>query len=441
MTASSTHRRSENPTSSERDAKAPQRRVRSVVVCGASVRSLAESAFQSGFRPLCIDFFGDADLRALLKRRRSRMVATLETFSKLPENLYRVRSNVPLVWAGGLENHLSILRQIELSRPLIGPKLDVVEKVRNPFVLAQLLTRAGLQTPEISTSGHESDRLWLRKSKAGSGGLGVELSKTASPLPSRNAAGNEYFQEYIDGIPMSATFIGSATSCRLIGIALQFSGWPGLGASGFQYCGNAGPVDIPERIEKEIRTAGQTVHALGLHGVFGLDFILRKGRIWFLEVNPRIPGSHLIHEQTQSDLNLFREHLSALGWRDANDANRRSTRQPAQLALRGIIWTRRGNVSSAGFTEADWRVSDSMRFADIPDTPEQITVGTPLCSVEVTAESREHLNDQLRQLAKHGRFRKLCDWPAFAETLGSFWKRFESNLFEDRRRQSPPRLR
>ncbi len=369
------------------------------------------------------------------------MVATLETFSQLPENLYRVRSNVPLVWAGGLENHLSILRQIELSRPLIGPKLDVVEKVRNPFVLAKLLTRAGLQTPEISTSGHESDRLWLRKNKAGSGGLGVELSKTASPLPSRNAAGNEYFQEYIDGIPMSATFIGSATSCRLIGIALQFSGWPGLGASGFQYCGNAGPVDIPERIEKEIRTAGQTIHALGLHGVFGLDFILRKGRIWFLEVNPRIPGSHLIHEQTQSDLNLFREHLSACGWRGANDANRRSTRKPAQLALRGIIWTRRGSLSRAGFTEADWRVSDSMRFADIPDTAEQITVGTPLCSVEVTAESREHLNDQLRQLAKHGRFRKLCDWPAFAETLGSFWKRFESNLFEDRRRQSPPRLR
>jgi hypothetical protein len=40
--------------------------VPTLILCAASVRSLAQAAIKVGIIPFCIDFFGDSDLRDLL---------------------------------------------------------------------------------------------------------------------------------------------------------------------------------------------------------------------------------------------------------------------------------------------------------------------------------------------------------------------------------------
>ncbi|MFN9720574.1 MAG: ATP-grasp domain-containing protein [Planctomycetota bacterium] len=435
MTASSTDLRSENPTSPERDVAGRQRGVRSIVVCGASVRSLAESAFRSGFRPLCIDFFGDADLRRLLQRRRSRFVSRIDSFSQLTDIISSIRSEIPLLWAGGLENHVEMLRDIARNRQVIGPDLSVVEQLRNPFRFSTFLTSNGLRTPEISASTRNSHRTWIRKITQSSGGLGVELLRDTSHQTLTDSNQGYYFQEYIDGIPMSAAFVATSRDCRMIGVALQFSGWPTLGASGFQYCGNAGPVELPTNIEMEIERAGQSVYTQGLRGVFGIDFILRQGRVWFLEVNPRITGSHMIYEYTHSRLNLFREHLTGLGVIEENSCG---TGPPSgKFALRAVIWSDKPSNSKLELNEQLWQVTEGIRLADIPESPEQLSVGTPLCSVEVVGHSLPNVLEQLRNMQEHPQHRTLCDWSAFSTEVSVFWQRLQENLTEEQRGQNP----
>ena len=328
---------------------------RSVILCGASVRSLAESAIAAGFHPLCVDFFEDEDLKNLLGSGRGRFVGRINSFQQIPQVIRSVRKSIPLLWAGGLENHTNLLRDISSTRAVIGPDLECVDQLRNPWKLYDWLTKAGIDVPRLATDATaESDCHWLRKSVTSSGGLGVGNKVAAGPTDAALNAGTAqtdvhvmvaplrdetidkaevpaaqwfaqsgvqlrdvYLQEYIDGVPMSATLCADESGLHLFGMCLQLTGWPCLGASDFLFCGNVGPVDPGEAVmRKVVAIARVLIECSGLRGVFGLDFILRQGKVWLLEVNPRLTASHMLFELQQPGL-LVHRHLAALGWKSS----------------------------------------------------------------------------------------------------------------------------
>ncbi|WP_217551268.1 ATP-grasp domain-containing protein, partial [Pantoea sp. GbtcB22] len=75
---------------------------------------------------------------------------------------------------------------------------------------------------------------WLRKPLKSGGGLGIRFSK-----PGESASPHHYFQEFIDGTPMSALYGGTT----LLGVTEQLIGEPWLHATPFAYCGN---IALPE---------------------------------------------------------------------------------------------------------------------------------------------------------------------------------------------------
>ena len=158
---------------------------------------------------------------------------------------------------------------------------------------------------------------WLLKDCDSCGGLGVtSLAGIGASADSGQRTTGRIVQQQIDGIPISATFMRAPnwrveaddTSHRnpheptiLLGVALQLCGQRELNASGFQFCGNAGPIELSETYRRQVTTAGAAVanHG-GLTGLFGVDFVVRGSEVWVIEVNPRLTASHELHEFSEA---------------------------------------------------------------------------------------------------------------------------------------------
>ncbi|MFO1095954.1 MAG: hypothetical protein U0992_22005, partial [Planctomycetaceae bacterium] len=91
-----------------------------IIIAGASTRAAAFSALRSGFRPYCLDRYGDADLRA---------VAPVQTIENYPYDLIAALEHcpeAPLMYVGALENAGSVLEFMEMGRPLAGNSREVL---------------------------------------------------------------------------------------------------------------------------------------------------------------------------------------------------------------------------------------------------------------------------------------------------------------------------
>lgn len=442
MIVSSTDSKPESSTSPEQERSAGFRTVRSVLLCGASVRSLAESVIAAGLRPLCVDFFEDEDLTELLSGGRGRFVNRLHTFSDLPAVTHSVRSSIPMLWAGGLENHTDILREIAERRPVIGASPDLIDRLRTPATLRGWLYDAGLDVPRLATAATaDADCQWLRKPIAGSGGIGIRtVSRSANGTLSNGelAPSREYLQEYIDGVPLSALLCSDKGGIELFGTSLQLIGWPCLGASGFLFCGNVGPVDPGESVIQQVLTAAKViVEQTGLLGVFGIDFMLCQGRAWFLEVNPRLSASHLLYERlgsrTSPSVNLIRQHLTAFGWRSGASSSvpRRSVKPAASECTTGarmIIWAQ-SDFSVPDDPEPPMITGSSLqvRFTDVPRPSSVIPQGSPVCSAQMVAANGHQLATLISRLKHSEGFSSLVSWPTIGRQLELLLGRFERN--------------
>ncbi len=81
-----------------------------------------------------------------------------------------------------------------------------------------------------------------------------------------------------------------------------------------------GPVNPGNDVARQLMQAAESlVSHTGLKGVFGVDFVLRQGAAWFIEVNPRLTASHMLYENPTShnleERSLVTRHLAAFGWR------------------------------------------------------------------------------------------------------------------------------
>jgi predicted ATP-grasp superfamily ATP-dependent carboligase len=346
-----------------------------------------------------VDFFEDEDLKKILSSGRGRFVGRIDNFEQLPKLIRSVRSSIPMLWAGGLENYSNLLREIGQHRPVIGADPTVVETVRDPRKLSHWLANAAIGVPRLaSEAGADTNCLWLKKSVHSSGGMGIGRPSPAdSSCPSQSSRGT-YLQEYIDGVPMSALFCSDSGRVHLFGMSLQVIGWPSLGASGFLFCGNVGPVDPGQEVTRQVLEAARViVEQSRVKGVFGIDFILRHGHAWILEVNPRITASHMLYEQQHPGL-ITHHHLAALGWQASRpkqsheQGSKRSLIPLSTVTARLILWAREDiRVPKSFGTDS----ACNPKIADCPQPGTVVPSGSPLCSIYLTGDDTQ---DVIRQL-------------------------------------------
>jgi uncharacterized protein len=273
-----------------------------LLILGASTRAAAFSALRCGLRPRCADYFADRDLAAVCAVDRIDPHRAAGEFTKLAESL----APSPWLYTGGFENHPEWVHKIARRHPLWGVDAATLRAVRDPLRVADVLARHGIPVPEARPDAHglPHDASWLKKPLASGGGRGIE------PLTACNDGDSpaHYFQERIDGPSFSALFIGDRSGVGLIGVTQQSIGIEG---SPFAYRGSIGPLLITEPLDARLRWLGDALaSAFKLAGWFGVDYILRDGIPWPVEINPRYTASLEIHELA-SGRSLLAEHQRA----------------------------------------------------------------------------------------------------------------------------------
>ncbi|NKB39247.1 MAG: ATP-grasp domain-containing protein [Gammaproteobacteria bacterium] len=262
-----------------------------LIIVGASARAACFSARRAGFTPYWIDQFGDFDLQ-------SEFTGQLVEPDSYPQGLVDCMKNtaeLPFIYTGALESHLSVLEILEQQRPLLGNSTKVCRAIRNPQRLQDCYAAAGIAHPEVSRTTVETGS-WLRKPLHGAGGRDIQSYQ------SKQEVGDDYYlQGFIEGESRAGVFLGNGQEACLIGVSRQLIGETFLNAAAYAYCGSIGPLQIAEEERVQWQSIGSALTKnFSLKGLFCVDGICRDGRIYPIEINPRYSASVEILEPSLS---------------------------------------------------------------------------------------------------------------------------------------------
>jgi len=402
-----------------------------ILLMGISVRALAESAVRSGYSVMALDAFGDQDLRALAE---SHSLHRDYHCGYSPKELYRASRELAfdaLAYTSNLENHPEILTYVQRHHRaiVIGNPPEVVRSVRNWSMLFSRLREEDFPVPETNfcgdIQGFENRRQWLVKPLLGGGGHGIEFAPGTQCGPGKTGAvshghaiGGFMLQEFIHGVPCSASFVSNGRECVVLGIAEQLIGLRRFGSRDFRYCGSILPlVELMSPragrkiLEQVRRLASFLTREYGLTGVNGMDFILRGNRIFLTEINPRYSASMELIEQAYK-LPIFELHTQAV--------------------LEGVLPPFRLETAGKGerfygkailFAERDTAVPDTRSWStkgirDIPESGEKLRKGGPICTILTDSPTYNgtlaDLTDQAKRLKEeiYGKTERDLDYGA-----------------------------
>jgi uncharacterized protein len=370
-----------------------------LLIVGASARAAAFSALRAGLRPWCADLFADRDLVA-------RCPAVSVPSHRYPEGFPELLTEAPpgpWMYTGALENHLSLVERLARVRPLWGNDRSALTVVRSPAWVSTILSRAGLLYPAVRPATDpppvELDR-WLLKPLAGSAGIGIHPwsgTSLSSPL-----AAKSYFQEFVEGQSCSALFVTRGEQTLLLGVTRQLVGEAWLGAGPFRYCGSVGPLPVSGAVRFGLERVGRVLaEAAGLRGLFGIDFILRAGVPWPVEVNPRYTASVEVLEYA-TDLSALAMHRRAFCPGETSGDG--CGEDQASIVGKAILFARESILFPA---EGPWEqalsclraVEERPDFADIPLPGQGIERGRPVLTFFAQANTEGDCIEALRRIA------------------------------------------
>lgn len=260
-------------------------------IVGASARAACASARRSGFEPHAADLFGDLDLLRIAKfhpLRSGYPEGLLEALAEMPR--------APFLFTGGLEGRPELLEGLIALRPLWGTPPGALRRSRDPELLARVLAGAGARPPLVVPVDQPppDPTGWLLKPRHGAGGRGIKEAthERIAGLLRGNHHADFYLQRRIPGRAASAVFVAARSQARLLGATEQLVGCRWLGANGFLWCGNVGPIELPATARTVLERCGDAAAAtFGLVGLFGIDFLLDGDLVRPVELNPRYPAS------------------------------------------------------------------------------------------------------------------------------------------------------
>ena len=362
-----------------------------LLLIGASVRAVAESAAAAGFEVGAIDLFGDADL--------CRTARTVRRSVRFPADVLQLADDFPpgpWLYTGGLENHPRLVARLAKRRPVLGNDSEVLRRVRDPLQLAAFaersgpkiampLIRAGAAAGEVPTAEAGS---WLVKQRSSSGGLAVQPA-TAN----ESAARGRYLQRFITGTPFGASYVGAGGTACFLGLAEQLSAPAVDGSAPYRYGGSiTTPIGADDRRLLE-EFGARLADEFALRGLFGIDLIRDvAGRWYLLEVNPRPTASMDLWESSAAP-SLIARHVAACRSGDLPSPTPATPGAPLRGrkvvysgALRGCVPRELTELLLRGPGDCGKRT-----VADVPAAGTLVEPDQPLVTVYATSSTRAGL--------------------------------------------------
>jgi predicted ATP-grasp superfamily ATP-dependent carboligase len=365
-----------------------------ILLAGISIRMLAELAIRAGYDVIALDYFGDADLRAICP--------SLSILRDLggrynPATLAAAAEGLEastVAYSASFENHPQQVARLARGRRLLGNTPETLLAVRDPGQLAAALAAGGLRFPQ-TLPAHEQQRAdrsrrWLVKPRRSGGGHGVRQWRGGK------LDEGSLLQAQVAGMVCSAAFVANGKQAVLLGISEQLVGLRAFGARRFRYCGNLTPPRLapPERaaLLAQLRQAATLLtRRFGLRGLNGVDAVWDGQHAWILEVNPRPSASLELFEHVYN-LHVFAAHVQSFdGLLPSFELEHAVI--GAQAAAKTIMYAARD--LAVGDT-ANWH---ALGRRDIPHSGESIRRGHPICTLLTTGTTPESCARRLRAMA------------------------------------------
>jgi predicted ATP-grasp superfamily ATP-dependent carboligase len=392
-----------------------------VLLVGYSTRALADAALRSGFRPRTVDFYGDLDQKARVEN-----VALGRDLGLPWSALEAVRAaerfnSKRVAYAFDLENRPEAVERLARGRELLGNTASTLRAVRDPARLFGVLGAAGLPTPITifadaadagrpgaapSSPPHEgglepasaragTGRRWLVKPLRAGGGRGIARAE-----PGRIPGPEEMLQELVEGPVLGFSFLADGEQVRPVGLAAQITEARAFGGTRFGYVGSLSrlPAGLDQGSVREqaARAALVVTRACGLTGWNGMDFVVRKGEVVVLEVNPRHTSSMELWDGPGA--RLFAAHADACRGR----IDGTWLPEPGEVRGKALLFARRAVRAQEALAQAEALSGAAWpegAVADVPHPGERIARGQPVCSLFATGPSAAACLAALRELA------------------------------------------
>lgn len=335
---------------------------------------LARCLADTGRDVIAIDCYGDADTREIAQDHYRVSSLALADILRAVMALKKRHDLHYVIYGSGFEKHLHSLAFLQTQFRLLGNSLSVFSAVQDKRHFFHQLDELAIEYPPVSFDPPASGEHWLAKPLAGEGGLDIR------PYRPGSIAGVEsmYWQHYIDGMAMSVLFVAVKDRVAIVGFQRQLFRRDPLHP--FLFAGVVSCQDLPAAPRSLLAGwTGKIAQRFGLQGLNSLDFILRKGRCYVLELNARPPASLQLY-----GAGIIGTHLAAVLAGEIN-----TIQSPVDCSAYRIIYAEKEILIGA---EIDW----PSWSADRPMPGSRIGQGEPVCSIIARAKIRSRLMDRLR---------------------------------------------
>jgi uncharacterized protein len=276
-----------------------------VLIVAASGRMLARSALRAGIVPFVIDLYADLDTQCLAKSYQH--LNTLEAAVLAPAvKKFQLRFNLSnVIYGSGLENYPESVDYLDAKLNLLGNSAAEFRQVQDKQYFFNVLHGLAIPFPEVFFSEPPKQQLCLQKPVYGEGGMGI-IFGSSSQTDSKGV----YWQQHIDGVPMSVLFIADGQHVNTVGFNRQWTTALDIHQQ-FVFAGAINQADLPEaeKIKLEHWLA-KLVPVLSLKGMNSLDFIWDGSSSWILEINPRPSASMMLYDADFAK-GLLHEHMQS----------------------------------------------------------------------------------------------------------------------------------
>jgi predicted ATP-grasp superfamily ATP-dependent carboligase len=356
-----------------------------VMVIANNARSIVCSAKKAGHTVYALDRFGDADMRRCAGK--AELVPVLSSQENKLHELADSFGDVDAVILGpGFESLR--FKNTFTNHP------EVVEEVSDKSKLPKKLESMGIPHPQTESinNAHIIGFPQMVKPKAGSGGMRNMILRDKEELnlfKERGDAQEFIAQEFVEGVPCSASVISNGDDAVVVALNEQLIGVPWLTRLPFVYCGNITPFHT-KYYNEMIQYATQLTLEFGLIGSNGVDFILTEKGVQVIEVNPRFQGS-LDTVELSMGINIFDAHIKSF------TGELPQLREPSCFAAKTIVYANKKVVIDKRTSDVLMRCMDIGQAADIPQSGSLIQPDEPITTMLATAQTRSSVLKKVKE--------------------------------------------
>jgi len=358
-----------------------------ILVIGNSTRSIVCSAKRAGNTVYALDNFCDIDMQNCADKA---FLIGNASEKQIYELALTFGETDGVILGPGFE-------RLKFKN-ILGNRNEVAEEVNNKLKLAMKLHSLGVPHPETEPLSKASGLKFplMIKPGCGSGGIRnfvVKDNDELAAIQSRSDAREFIAQEFVKGVPCSASLIGTGDDACVIALNEQLIGIPSLTKLPFAYCGNVTPF-ITQFKNEMTEYSRQIALEFGLLGSNGVDFIQTEKGIVVIEVNPRFQGS-LDTIELSCGINIFDAHVRSFS------GELPKPRKHKRFAVRNILYACKSILVNERLFK---RLVKCMKMEFAVDIPKKGWIARedePLTTLLETGRTREMALEKVERSARY----------------------------------------